>query len=107
MAAEALLAVEDLRLRAGSQDLVRGVSFEIAPGEAVGLVGASGCGKSMTTLALLGLLPEGVELVGGAIRFGGEGLEGMSERAWRKIRGARIVDKIRNRRDAILDLHFL
>ena len=69
---------------------MRGVSFEIAPGEAVGLVGASGCGKSMTTLALLGLLPEGVELVGGAIRFGGEGLEGMSERAWRKIRGARI-----------------
>jgi oligopeptide/dipeptide ABC transporter ATP-binding protein len=53
-------------------DIVRGVSFEIGRGEALGLVGESGCGKSMTSLAIMGLLPEnGPRVRGGRIRLDG------------------------------------
>ncbi|WP_226575398.1 ABC transporter ATP-binding protein [Acuticoccus sediminis] len=56
-----MLTVEDMVVSVGSRhgsiDVVRGVSFAIAPGEILGLVGESGCGKSMTSLAVMGLLP--------------------------------------------------
>ena len=56
-----MLIVDDMVVSVGSRhgkiDIVRGVSFEIAPGEILGLVGESGCGKSMTSLAVMGLLP--------------------------------------------------
>ena len=87
---EALLSVRDLRVSAGATELVRGIGFDLAAGESLGVVGASGCGKSMTTLALLGLLPEGVQQSGGTLRFGGDALHEMGARAWRKVRGARI-----------------
>ncbi|MCH2101099.1 MAG: ABC transporter ATP-binding protein [Planctomycetes bacterium] len=90
MDCEALLSVCDLRVSAGATEVVRGIDFELAPGESLGVVGASGCGKSMTTLALLGLLPEGVSQSGGEICFGGESLGDLGNRAWRKVRGARI-----------------
>ena len=54
---------------------VRGVSFSLARGETLGLVGESGCGKSITAMALMGLLPESA-VVGGSIRFDGTGLVG-------------------------------
>ncbi|MFG3341634.1 ABC transporter ATP-binding protein [Glycomyces sp. NPDC048151] len=55
----ALLEVEDLRVAFGASTAVDGVSFSVAEGKVVGLVGESGCGKSVTSLAIMGLLPKG------------------------------------------------
>ncbi len=63
-----LLAVEDLRIAFSGQEAVHGVSFEIAPGETLGLVGESGSGKSATSLALLRLLPPNAT-ISGRMRF--------------------------------------
>ena len=88
-----LLQVTDLRVRLQTQrgpaDAVRGVSFTLERGEALGLIGESGCGKSITALALLGLLPERAE-VSGSIRFDGEELVGRSDAELCKLRGNRI-----------------
>ena len=59
----------------------------IAPGETHGLVGESGCGKSMTSLSIMGLLPPGGAIVGGSIKLDGRELVGLPERDLRKIRG--------------------
>ncbi|WP_086052553.1 ABC transporter ATP-binding protein [Pseudoruegeria sp. SK021] len=67
-----VLSVSDLVVSAGPKfDIVRGVSFDIAPGEILGLVGESGCGKSMTSLAAMGLLPSGIRVSGGSIQLNG------------------------------------
>jgi peptide/nickel transport system ATP-binding protein len=63
-----LLSVRDLRIAFSGHEAVRGISFEIARGETLGLVGESGSGKSATSLAMLRLLPESAE-VGGSIRL--------------------------------------
>ncbi|MFH5821221.1 ABC transporter ATP-binding protein [Georgenia sp. AZ-5] len=67
---DALLDVADLSVASARRPLVQGVSFSMARGERVGLIGESGSGKSMTTLALMGLLPEGVTATG-SIRLAG------------------------------------
>lgn len=85
-----MLSVHDLRICAGETELVHGLSFQVEPGQSLGLVGASGSGKSLTTLALLGLLPEGLQMRSGSIEFDGQSLTGLSERAWRGVRGGRI-----------------
>ncbi|WP_226361301.1 ABC transporter ATP-binding protein [Pseudonocardia sp. ICBG1142] len=69
-----LLSVEDLSVRfvrRGEADVVAvdGVSFDVRPGEVVGLVGESGCGKSVTSLAIMGLLPGRTPRVGGSVTF--------------------------------------
>jgi peptide/nickel transport system ATP-binding protein len=87
-----LLEVDDLRVaftRRGEPDSVAvdGVSFDVRPGEIVGLVGESGCGKSVTSLAVMRLLPERGNRVTGSVRMDGEDLLGLSDRAMRERRG--------------------
>jgi peptide/nickel transport system ATP-binding protein len=89
----ALLEVTDLRVTLqtarGAADALRGVSFAMQRGDTVGLIGESGCGKSITALALMGLLPDGAHIAG-SIRFGGQELTRLDEDAMCKLRGARI-----------------
>ncbi len=91
-----LLEVEDLSCEflteAGPARAVDEVSFTVAPKETVGLVGESGCGKSATALALMGLLPHRTgRVAGGAIRFDGEELLRLSEKRRRDLRGNRLA----------------
>ena len=92
--ARPLLSVEHLgvAIRAGRAWLpvVEDVSFAIAAGEAVALVGESGAGKSVTGLALLGLLPREIMRVTGSATLDGEEMLGLPDRALRRIRGRRI-----------------
>ena len=67
---------------------VDGVSFAVAPGETIGLVGESGCGKSVTSLAVMGLLPKRGVQVGGSVRLDGRELLGANDRDLRRLRGA-------------------
>jgi len=71
--------------------VVREVSFALDGGEIVGLVGASGAGKSLTAYAILRLLPPGVELAGGKVLFEGQDLSRLSDRELRRVRGRRIA----------------
>ncbi|MEV6034534.1 ABC transporter ATP-binding protein [Nonomuraea sp. NPDC052116] len=81
-----MLRVEGLTVRADSLELVHEVSFAIAPGERVGLIGESGSGKSLTALSLMGLLPEGVTASGTAT-MGGNDLVGVPESRLKRLRG--------------------
>ncbi len=80
----------DLPTQRGLARAVREVSFTLARGEALGLVGESGCGKSLTAMALMGLLPEGAR-TGGSVRFGGTELLGQPDDALARLRGRRIA----------------
>lgn len=89
------LSVRDLHVRLhhrhGLVDVVRGISFDLEPGQITGMVGESGCGKSLTALALMGLLPATVAQVQAhRIRLGARQVQGFSERDWRKVRGKEI-----------------
>ena len=88
-----LLDVRDLRVglrtQRGPAEAVRGISFSLARGETLGIVGESGCGKSITVQALMGLLPS-TATVSGSIRFDGQELVGQSDAAMCKLRGDRI-----------------
>ena len=87
-----LLKVSNLAIHT-TQDprvLVNGVSFEINPGEAVGLVGESGSGKTLSALSVLGLLPRGVAQTSGEIDFEGRSLNRIDQESFRKIRGHEI-----------------
>ncbi|WP_249730048.1 MULTISPECIES: ABC transporter ATP-binding protein [unclassified Chelatococcus] len=88
-----LLSVEDLKVRIRGNpeaQLLRGVSLSIDRGETLAVVGESGCGKSLTSLSVMGLLPDGLEKHGGLIRFDGADLPVTNNEAMRKIRGRRI-----------------
>jgi oligopeptide transport system ATP-binding protein len=89
--AEPLLSVEDLKVEfwtsRGTVHAVNGVSFDIAPGETLGIVGESGCGKSVTSLALLGILPRAGRVTSGRAMFEGRDLLTLSDRELRRIRG--------------------
>jgi oligopeptide transport system ATP-binding protein len=92
---ESLLSVEDLRVHfwtgGGTVHAVNGISFDIGPGETLGIVGESGCGKSVTALALLGLLPRAGRVRSGTAHFGGRDLLQLSQRALRRVRGRQIA----------------
>jgi peptide/nickel transport system ATP-binding protein len=85
-----LLQVDDLRVRFGAYEAVRGISFAIGAGETLGLVGESGSGKSATSLALMRLLPPTATITG-RMRFGDEDLVGLREEAMRQKRGREIA----------------
>ncbi len=90
---EPLLSVRDLSLSVEGKKpyrIVDGVSFDVAPGEVVGLVGESGCGKSVTALSLLRLNSAAIAISGGRIVFGGEDLVACSDERMRRVRGAEI-----------------
>ncbi len=73
----------------GQAQAVRDVSFSLARGQTLGLVGESGCGKSITALSLLGLLPDNAQVTG-SVRFEQQELVGQTDEYLRKIRGNRI-----------------
>ena len=90
-----LLALQDLRVdfdtRDGAASVIRGLSFALEAGETLGIVGESGCGKSMTALAIMGLVPApGGRVAGGSVRLAGEDLVGAGEARLREIRGNEI-----------------
>jgi peptide/nickel transport system ATP-binding protein len=89
-----LLRVEDLhtdiKLKYSTVHAVDGVSFSIEAGETLGVVGESGCGKTMTALSIMNLLPTGGRVTSGAIKLDGAEITGLSEEVMRSIRGNEI-----------------
>ncbi|WP_353651373.1 ABC transporter ATP-binding protein [Nakamurella sp. A5-74] len=92
----ALLSVEDLKVEFRRRGVapftaVDGVSFDVDPGRTVGLVGESGCGKSVTSLAIMRLLPSRGNQVTGSVRFDGTDLLTLSKSQMRDKRGADVA----------------
>jgi oligopeptide transport system ATP-binding protein len=90
-----LLEVENLRVQFGTSRgmvyAVNGISFDIAPGETLGIVGESGCGKSVTSLALLGILARNGRVTAGTAMFEGRDLLTLKDDQLRAIRGKEIA----------------
>jgi oligopeptide transport system ATP-binding protein len=90
-----LLEVDGLEVRfwtrRGTVHAVNGVSFSLSPGETLGIVGESGCGKSVTALSLLGILPRAGRVTSGSARFEGRELFTQSESEWQQFRGKEIA----------------
>src|SRR3954468_5135951 len=92
----ALLEIEGLKVQFDTWDgrvRVRdGISLNVKAGETLGIVGESGCGKSMTALAIMGLVPKPAgHVTGGSIRFNGEDLVSASEARLREVRGHHVA----------------
>ena len=105
---EPLLDVRDLRVTLntprGPAEALRGVGLRLARGATLGLIGESGCGKSMTALALMGLLPEGARVTG-SIRLNGRELIGLDDAALCALRGDRIGMVFQEPMTALNPLH--
>jgi oligopeptide transport system ATP-binding protein len=90
-----LLSVRDLETgfvgEGGLVRAVRGISFDLEAGETLGLVGESGCGKSVTALSIMGLLPSVGRIAGGSVLLEGQDLVQASKRQLRAVRGRRIA----------------
>jgi peptide/nickel transport system ATP-binding protein len=103
-----LLEVTDLRVTLptarGPAQALRGVSFTLEPGQTLGLIGESGCGKSLTALALMGLLPEGAQ-VSGSIRYDDQELTTLDDAALCRLRGDRMSMIFQEPMTALNPLH--
>jgi len=103
-----LLEVTDLRVTLptarGPAQALRGVSLAIESGQTLGLIGESGCGKSLTALAVMGLLPEGA-VVQGRIVFDGQDLTTLDDKAMCRLRGRRIAMVFQEPMTALNPLH--
>ena len=103
-----LLAVTDLRVTLntarGPADALRGIDLQLERGATLGLIGESGCGKSMTALAIIGLLPAGA-VVSGSIRLNGQELVGLADAAMCRLRGNRIGMVFQEPMTALNPLH--
>ena len=91
-----LLSVSDLRVvfegdRGSITEAVAGVSFSLLAGRTLGIVGESGCGKSVTALSIMRLLPRTGARVSGSVRFEGRDLTALPERAMQDLRGNRLA----------------
>ncbi len=84
---EPVLSIDGLSVSTGAIDLVIDASLEVAPGETLCLVGESGCGKSLTCLAAMGLLADPVRRTAGSVRLQGTELTALGEKQLRAIRG--------------------
>ncbi len=92
----ALLEVDDLRtyfyMREGAVQAVDGVSFEVEIGKTLGIVGESGCGKSVTALSIMGLIPKPpAQIVSGSVVFDGQDLTKLTERQLEDVRGRQVA----------------
>jgi peptide/nickel transport system ATP-binding protein len=89
-----LLQIDDLRthikLRQGVVHAVDGVTLHVDPGETLGVVGESGCGKTMTALSIMNLLPTGGSIVGGSIKLNEREISALDANDMRKVRGNEI-----------------
>ncbi|MFT6432337.1 MAG: peptide/nickel transport system permease protein [Candidatus Azotimanducaceae bacterium] len=90
-----LLVVDDLEVffsqpTGDDVSVISNVGFSLAPGKTLGIVGESGCGKSVTAMAMMGLLPDNGYITRGSIRFDGKELTDLSDRSMNAIRGADI-----------------
>ena len=103
-----LLEVQNLRVSLnttrGPAEALRGVSFSLQRGQTLGLIGESGCGKSITALALMGLLPEGAQ-VSGTLRLDGRDLLALGEDDWCRLRGNRLAMVFQEPMTALNPLH--
>jgi peptide/nickel transport system ATP-binding protein len=85
-----VLTVENLCVRVGGLEVIHGISFALAPRERTGLIGESGSGKTLTALAIMGLLPDGLE-ADGSVVYQGRNLLALDERELCRLRGDRLA----------------
>jgi oligopeptide/dipeptide ABC transporter ATP-binding protein len=87
----AVLEVRDLEVSFGPVKILRGISFDLEAGQTLGVVGESGCGKSMTGFAVMGMLPSQGKVTAGSIKLDGVELTTLKPREWLDIRGDQIA----------------
>lgn len=87
----AVLEVRDLEVSFGPTKILRGVSFDLEAGQTLGVVGESGCGKSMTGFAIMGMLQAPGKITAGSIKLDGREIVGLPEKELREIRGEQIA----------------
>ena len=103
-AGQAMLRVSQLHIQHGAQALVQDLSFELHAGQTLALVGESGSGKSISSLALLGLLPENLQVSGQAL-LQGRNLLALSQEQYRQVRGHKIAMIFQEPMTALNPLH--
>jgi oligopeptide/dipeptide ABC transporter ATP-binding protein len=86
-----VLEVAGLRVEIGGVPILRGVDFAVEAGRTLGIVGESGCGKTMTGLAVMGMLPPAARVAAGRITLDGRDLTALSKRDWLEVRGQEVA----------------